>query len=41
MKREKEDKVVWKEDSKEVFFVRVLYSLLETNYTTLFPKKII
>ena len=31
MKREKEDRVVWKNDSKVVFSIRGLYSLLETG----------
>ena len=40
MKKE-EDRVLWKEDSIGVFFIRGLYSLLETNYTSPFPLKII
>ena len=35
MKRKEEDRVAWKDDSKGVFFVRGLYSLLETDYATL------
>lgn len=41
VKMEEEDRVVWKEDNKGVFFVRGLYSLLEIDYTTPFPLKII
>ncbi|RVW90726.1 hypothetical protein CK203_046435 [Vitis vinifera] len=41
MKREEEDRVLWEEDSKGLFFVRGVYSLLETDYTTPFPLKII
>ena len=41
MKRKKEDRVVWKEDNKGVFFVRELYSLLEIDHTNPFPLKII
>ena len=41
MKREEEDRVLWEEDSKGIFFVRGVYSLLETDYTTPFPLKII
>ena len=40
VKRE-EDKVIWKGDSKEVFFVRGLYSMLESNCMIPFPLKII
>ena len=41
MKRKEEDRVVWKEDSKGVFSVKGFYSLLELDYTTPFPLKII
>ena len=37
----KEDKIVWKEDNKGVFFVRGFYLLLEIDCTTLFALKII
>ena len=41
VKMEEEDRAVWKEDNKGVFFVRGLYSLLEIDHTTPFPLKII
>ena len=36
-----EDRVVLNEDNKGAFSVRRFYSLLETNYSTPFPLKII
>ena len=36
-----EDRVVSNEDNKGAFSVRRFYSLLETNYSTPFPLKII
>lgn len=41
MKREEEDRVVWKGDNKGVFCIRGLYSLLEIGCVTPFPLKII
>ena len=41
VKREQEDRVVWKGDNKGVFFVRGLYSLLVIDETIPFPLKIV
>ena len=41
MKREEEDRVVCKGDSKGVFSIRGLYSLLQIGCATPFPLKII
>ena len=41
VKREQEDRMVWKGESKGVFFVKVFYSLLETGGSIIFPLKIV
>ena len=41
VKREQEDRVVWKGGNKGVFSVKGLYSVLENGCTTLFPLKIV
>ena len=41
LKREQEDKVVWKGENKGAFSAKGLYSVLESDCTILFPLKIV
>ena len=41
VKREQNDRVVWKGENKGAFSIKGLYSVLETDYTIPFPLKIV